>query len=127
MEVCLYDTTLRDGAGREGLAFSLDDKLRILDLLDEFGVPYIEGGFPSSNPKDAEFFRRARPRHAKLVAFGATRRAGVRAESDMNLRALVGAETPAVTMVGKTSPSHVIHVLGATLEENLAMIAESVA
>jgi 2-isopropylmalate synthase len=127
MDVWLYDTTLRDGAQREGLGFSLEDKLRILDLLDEFGIPYIEGGFPSSNPKDAEFFRRARPRRAKLVAFGATRRNGVRVESDANLRALVAAETPAVAMVGKTSPSHVVHVLAASLEENLAMIAESVA
>ncbi|MDP8999391.1 MAG: citramalate synthase [Myxococcota bacterium] len=127
MDVWLYDTTLRDGAQREGLAFSLDDKLRIFDLLDDFGIPYIEGGFPSSNPKDAEFFRRARPRSARLVAFGATRRAGVSAETDVNLRALVAAETSAVAMVGKTSPSHVKHVLGASLEENLAMIAESVA
>ncbi|HXN31909.1 MAG TPA: citramalate synthase, partial [Polyangiaceae bacterium] len=79
MDVWLYDTTLRDGAQREGLSFSLEDKVRILDLLDEFGIPYIEGGFPSSNPRDAEFFRRAKPRHAKLVAFGGTRRAGVRA------------------------------------------------
>jgi 2-isopropylmalate synthase len=127
MDVCLYDTTLRDGAQREGLGFSLDDKLRILDLLDEFGIPYIEGGFPSSNPKDAEFFRRAKPRHAKLVAFGGTRRAGVRADSDINLRTLVAAETPAVAFVGKSSRSHVLHVLGVSPEENLAMIAESVA
>jgi len=96
-------------------------------VLDEFGIPYIEGGFPSSNPKDAEFFRRARPRHAKLVAFGGTRRAGVRADSDINLRTLVAAETPTVAFVGKSSRSHVIHVLGVSPEENLAMIAESVA
>jgi 2-isopropylmalate synthase len=127
MNVCLYDTTLRDGAQREGLSFSLEDKVRILELLDEFGIPYIEGGFPSSNPKDAEFFRRARPRHAKVVAFGGTRRPGVRADADINLRTLLAAETPAVAFVGKSSPSHVIHVLGASLEENLAMIADSVA
>jgi 2-isopropylmalate synthase len=127
MDVCLYDTTLRDGAQREGLGFSLEDKLRILDLLDEFGIPYVEGGFPSSNPKDAEFFRRARPRHARLVAFGGTRRAGVRADSDINLRTLVAAETPAVAFVGKSSRSHVVHVLGVSPEENLAMIADSVA
>jgi 2-isopropylmalate synthase len=127
MDVALYDTTLRDGAQREGLGFSLDDKLRILDLLDEFGIPYVEGGFPSSNPKDAEFFRRAKPRNARLVAFGGTRRAGVRAESDMNLRTLVAAETPAVAIVGKSSRSQVVHVLGVSLEENLAMIAESIA
>ncbi len=127
MDVCLYDTTLRDGAQREGLGFSLDDKVRILDLLDEFGIPYIEGGFPSSNPRDAEFFRRAKPRHAKLVAFGGTRRAGVRADSDINLRTLIAAETPAVAFVGKSSRLHVLQVLGISLEENLAMIAESVA
>jgi 2-isopropylmalate synthase len=127
MDVSLYDTTLRDGAQREGLAFSLEDKLRIMDLLDEFGIPYIEGGFPSSNPKDAEFFRRARPRRAKIVAFGGTRRAGVRAESDMNLRTLIASETPAVAFVGKSSPAHVLHVLGVSREENIAMISESVA
>ena len=126
MDVALYDTTLRDGAQREGLSFSLEDKLRISELLDEFGVPYIEGGFPSSNPKDAEFFRRCKPRRAKLVAFGGTRRAGVRAEADINLRTLIAAETPAVAFVGKASRSHVVHVLGVTPEENLAMIAESV-
>jgi 2-isopropylmalate synthase len=126
MDVCLYDTTLRDGSQREGLSFSLEDKIRILELLDEFGIPYVEGGFPSSNPKDAEFFRRAKPRRAKIVAFGGTRRAGVRADRDMSLRTLLAAETPAVAMVGKSSPSHVRHVLGVSLEENLAMIAESV-
>jgi 2-isopropylmalate synthase len=127
MDVCLYDTTLRDGSQREGLSFSLQDKIRILELLDEFGIPYVEGGFPSSNPKDAEFFRRAKPRRAKIVAFGGTRRAGVRADRDMNLRTLLAAETPAVAVVGKSSPSHVRHVLGVSLEENLAMIAETVA
>jgi 2-isopropylmalate synthase len=127
MDVCLYDTTLRDGSQREGIGFSLDDKVRILDLLDEFGIPYVEGGFPSSNPRDAEFFRRAKPRHAKLVAFGGTRRAGVRADEDANLRTLIAAETPTVAFVGKSSRRHVLHVLGISLEENLAMISESVA
>ncbi len=127
MDVCLYDTTLRDGSQREGIGFSLDDKVRILDLLDEFGIPYIEGGFPSSNPRDAEFFRRAKPRHAKLVAFGGTRRAGVRADGDVNLRTLIAAETPTVAFVGKSSRRHVLYVLGISLEENLAMISESVA
>ncbi len=127
MDVYLYDTTLRDGAQREGLGFSLEDKLRILDLLDEFGIPYVEGGFPSSNPRDAEFFRRAKARHAKLVAFGGTRRAGVRVDSDINLRALVAAETPTVAFVGKASRSHVVHVLGVSPEENVSMVAESVA
>jgi 2-isopropylmalate synthase len=126
MDVCLYDTTLRDGAQREGLGFSLEDKVRILDLLDEFGIPYIEGGFPSSNPRDAEFFRRAKPRHAKLVAFGGTRRAGIRAETDATLRTLIAAETPAVAFVGKSSRRQVVHVLGISPDENLAMIADSV-
>jgi 2-isopropylmalate synthase len=98
-----------------------------LELLDEFGIPYVEGGFPSSNPKDAEFFRQAKPRRAKIVAFGGTRRAGVRADSDINLRTLLAAETQAVAFVGKSSPSHVRHVLGVPLEENLAMISETVA
>ena len=127
MDVVLYDTTLRDGAQREGLSLSLEDKLHILDLLDEVGIPYIEGGFPSSNPKDLEFFRRAAPKQSRLVAFGSTRRAGVGAENDAGLRALLGANTPAVAFVGKSSASHVVHVLGTTLEENLAMIRDSVA
>ena len=127
----LYDTTLRDGAQREGLSFSIADKLRISRLLDEFGVAYIEGGWPASNPKDAEFFARARAsegdlRHAKLVAFGATRRAGTVAENDMNLRALIQTETPTVAIVGKSSPLHVTRVLGTSLDENVAMIEDSV-
>jgi 2-isopropylmalate synthase len=127
MDTVLYDTTLRDGAQREGLSLSLEDKLHILDLLDEIGIPYIEGGFPSSNPKDSEFFRRAAPKQARLVAFGSTRRAGISADADAGLRALLGAQTPAVAFVGKSSASHVVHVLGTTLEENLAMIRDSVA
>lgn len=129
MMISLYDTTLRDGAQREGLSFSVADKLRILQLLDDFGVAYVEGGFPAANPKDAEFFERAGRaglRRAKLVAFGSTRRAGTRAENDMNLRALVHAETEAVALVGKSSPLHVMRVLETTLDENVAMIEESV-
>jgi 2-isopropylmalate synthase len=129
MDVFLYDTTLRDGTQRKGLSLSLEDKVRIARLLDAFGVTWIEGGWPGSNPKDAEFFRRikAHPlQHARVTAFGSTRRAAVRAEDDTNLKALLDAQTPAVALVGKTWPLHVTHVLETTLEENLAMISDSI-
>jgi 2-isopropylmalate synthase len=130
MQLRLYDTTLRDGTQREGLSLSVDDKLKIARALDELGVHYIEGGWPGSNPKDAEFFQRVRTpglRRAKVAAFGSTRRAGVRCEADGNLRALVDADTPVVTLVGKSSTLHVERVLETTRDENLCMIAESVA
>jgi 2-isopropylmalate synthase len=126
----VYDTTLRDGSQREGISYTLEDKLRIADRLDSWGVAYIEGGWPGSNPKDLEFFERGRERawkHAKLSAFGMTRRAGIRAEEDKNLQALIAAGTPACTVVGKTSTLHVTEVVRTTLEENLKMIEESVA
>ena len=126
----VYDTTLRDGSQREGISYTLDDKLRIAERLDSWGASYIEGGWPGSNPKDLEFFERGRERafkHAKLAAFGMTRRAGIRAEDDKNLQALVLAGTPACTVVGKTSTLHVTEVVRTTLEENLKMIEESVA
>ncbi len=129
-QVFLYDTTLRDGAQREDLSLSLDDKLTIARKLDKFGVHYIEGGWPGSNPKDAEFFVRVRElnlKQARISAFGSTRRKDSRCEADPNLRALVDAATPAVTLVGKSWDFHVHHILNATLEENLAMIQESVA
>ena len=128
--VRLYDTTLRDGTQREGLSLSVDDKLKIARLLDGLGVHYIEGGWPGSNPKDAEFFRRIRTEplaNACLAAFGSTRRAGLRCEDDASLRALVEAGTPVVTLVGKSSTLHVERVLETTRGENLRMIAESVA
>ena len=128
--VALYDTTLRDGSQREGISFTVEDKLRITERLDELGIHYIEGGWPGSNPKDAEYFRRVRGRtfrHAHIAAFGMTRRPGRRAEEDENLRALLEAETPVVTVVGKSWDLHVHRVLETTLEENLAMIRESVA
>ena len=130
MPIVLYDTTLRDGTQREGLSFSVEDKLKVARLLDELGVAYLEGGWPGSNPKDAEFFRRvaAEPlRHAKMAAFGSTRRVGVRCDDDANLRALVEACTPVVTLVGKSSTLHVRRILETSADENLAMIAESVA
>ena len=126
----LYDTTLRDGTQREGLSLSVDDKLKIARRLDELGIQYIEGGWPGSNPKDAEFFRRVRKEplaQAKVAAFGMTRRAGQRCENDGNIRALLEAETPVVTLVGKSSTMHVERVLETSREENLCMIADSVA
>ncbi len=130
MPISLYDTTLRDGTQREGLSLSVEDKLKIARLLDDLGVAYIEGGWPGSNPKDAEFFRRvaAEPlRQAKVAAFGSTRRVGTRCDEDANLQALIAAGTPTVTVVGKSSVLHVERVLETTREENLAMIGESVA
>jgi 2-isopropylmalate synthase len=129
-DLLLYDTTLRDGTQREGISLSVADKVRIAQVLDDLGVHYLEGGWPGSNPKDAEFFRRIRQaglRQARLAAFGSTRRAGTRCADDANLRALQEAATPVVTLVGKSSRLHVERVLGTTIEENLRMIAESVA
>jgi 2-isopropylmalate synthase len=125
----LYDTTLRDGTQGEGVNLSVDDKLRIAKRLDDFGMHYIEGGWPGSNPKDAEFFTRAQAlpfKHAKLTAFGSTRKANARVEDDPQIKMLMEARTPVVTMVAKTSTLHVKHVLETDLEENLDMIADSV-
>jgi 2-isopropylmalate synthase len=127
--VVLYDTTLRDGTQGENITLSLADKLRIARLLDEYGMPYVEGGWPGSNPKDIEFFARARRMTwatARLAAFGSTRHRANRPEADPNLRELAGAETPVVTIFGKSWLLHVIEVLGATPAENLDMVAESV-
>jgi 2-isopropylmalate synthase len=126
----VYDTTLRDGSQGEGVNFSLQDKLLITRKLDELGVDFIEGGYPLSNPKDAEYFVEVRKlplRHAKVAAFGMTRKKNARAEDDPCLKALLAADTPVVTLVGKTWDMHVREVLGTTLEENLRMIADSVA
>ena len=129
-KVFIYDTTLRDGTQREGISLSLDDKVRIARRLDHFGVHYIEGGWPGSNPKDAEFFEAVRHMKfdtAKITAFGATRRKNVRPEDDPNLQALLASGTPAVALVGKSWDLHVRDVLETDLEENLAMISDSVA
>ncbi len=126
----LYDTTLRDGTQREGISLSLDDKLKIAARLDAFGMDYIEGGWPGSNPKDVEFFHRAPAlglSHAKLAAFGSTRRKNVLPGDDGNIQALIGAETPVVTLVGKSWELHVVEILETTVAENLAMIEDSVA
>lgn len=128
--VFIYDTTLRDGSQGEGVNFSLVDKLQITRRLDDLGIDFIEGGYPLSNPKDAEYFREVRKlklNHAKVAAFGMTRRKGVRAEDDTCIRALLDAETPLVTIVGKTWDLHVREVLGTSLDENLAMIEDSIA
>ena len=126
----LYDTTLRDGTQGTGISFSVADKIRVAERLDEFGVHYIEGGFPGSNPKDAEFFQLAKKhpwKHAKITAFGATRRGKMAVQDDPQVRLLLDAETPAVCIVGKTSPLHVTEIFGVSLEENLAMIGDTVA
>ncbi|MCL4805365.1 MAG: citramalate synthase [Anaerolineae bacterium] len=128
--IFLYDTTLRDGTQREGISLSLDDKLKIAGRLDAFGMDYIEGGWPGSNPKDVEFFRRAPSlnlSHARLAAFGSTRRKNTRPADDANIQALLGADTPVVTLVGKSWELHVLEILETTPEENLAMIEESIA
>jgi 2-isopropylmalate synthase len=128
--VILYDTTLRDGTQREGLIVSLADKIKIAKRLDEFGMAYVEGGWPGSNPKDADFFAAARSivwKNTKLAAFGSTRHRSNRVEADPNILALVAAETPVVTIFGKSWLLHVRDVLQATPEENLAMVADSIA
>jgi 2-isopropylmalate synthase len=128
-QVEIYDTTLRDGSQGEGINFSVADKLRIAEKLDAFGVHYIEGGWPGSNPKDIEFYAQARRRkfkNARLAAFGSTRKKGVPVESDDQVRLLLEAETPVVTIFGKTSMLHVKEVLRCTPDENLAMIGDTV-
>jgi 2-isopropylmalate synthase len=129
-DTTIYDTTLRDGCQGAGISLALRDKLDIARRLDEAGIDYVEGGWPGSNPKDAEFFAAVREtplRHARVSAFGSTRRAGVRAEDDQNLLLLVEAGTPTVALVAKAWDFHVREVLHTTLEENLAMVADSVA
>ena len=129
-QIALYDTTLRDGTQGEEVNLSVDDKLRVARALDEFGIDYIEGGWPGSNPRDVEFFLRARSlglRHARLAAFGSTRRAKNRAENDPNISALLAAETPVVTIFGKSWRLHVREALQITEEENLDIIGDSVA
>jgi len=128
--VVIYDTTLRDGTQREGISLTVSDKLRISERLDELGVGFIEGGWPGSNPKDAEFFVRAREqqwKNATLTAFGSTRRAGIAAADDPNMRALVESGTSVCTLFGKSSPLQVTEVLRTRLDENLRMIEDSVA
>ncbi|GGV09054.1 (R)-citramalate synthase [Kitasatospora herbaricolor] len=126
----VFDTTLRDGAQREGINLTVADKLNIARYLDEFGVGFIEGGWPGANPRDTEFFARAAAeldlQHAQLVAFGATRRAGGSAADDPQLAALVNSGAPVVTLVAKSHDRHVELALRTTLDENLAMVRDSV-
>jgi len=129
-EIKVYDTTLRDGTQGEGVSFSMEDKVRIAQRLDALGIHYIEGGWPGSNPKDLRFFKRVQGavfKTAKISAFGSTRRPGVRPQEDSNLQALVEAGPPVVTIFGKSWDLHVTHALGTTLDENVAMIGDSVA
>ena len=127
--VKLYDTTLRDGAQSEGISFSVVDKLHIAQKLDELGIHYIEGGWPGSNPKDAEFYehiRELRLKNAKIAVFGSTRRAGVKVQEDKFLSVLLKSGAKIATLVGKGSDLHVKNVLKTTLEENINMITDSI-
>lgn len=128
----VFDTTLRDGAQREGISYSVADKLAVARLLDQIGVGFIEGGWPGALPKDTEFFARAAAgelqlRHARLVAFGATRKAGVAVEHDAQVRALLESQAPVITLVAKSDVRHVERALKTTLDENLAMVRDTVA
>jgi 2-isopropylmalate synthase len=130
MKISTLDTTLRDGTQGEAVSFTVEDKLSIAQKLDDFGIDYIEGGWPGSNPRDKEFFARAaaelRLKHARLTAFGSTRFAKNRIDRDPNVKALLEAGTPAISVFGKTWDLHATRVLGITEEENLALISETV-
>jgi 2-isopropylmalate synthase len=129
-KIHLYDTTLRDGTQAEDVAFTLEDKLRVAEQLDDCGISYVEGGWPGSNPRDEEFFAKVRKlklKHARVAAFGSTRRANAAAADDLNIRQLLKAETPVVTIVGKTWDLHVRDDLRISREANLDVIGDSVA
>ena len=128
-KIYIYDTTLRDGSQMEGISFSVEDKIKIARRLDEFGIDYIEGGWPGAVPKDTEFFARMQDiplKHARLAAFGSSRKPNIKAEDDSNLRFLVEASTPVVTIVVKSSAWQVREILRVAYDENLAMISDSV-
>ena len=129
-DVLIYDTTLRDGCQAEDISFTLEDKLRIAEKLEELGVDYIEGGYPGSNPRDADFFKRVKKlkiKNAKIVSFGTTRKPSARASQDLSLKILLSADTPAVTLVGKTWDLHVRDDLRISKKANLEVIADSIA
>jgi 2-isopropylmalate synthase len=130
-QVQVYDTTLRDGCQAEGVAFSVADKLRVAVALDDFGVAFIEGGWPNeTNPRDREFFAQAADRewkNARIAAFGSTCRGGVKAEDDTQLHQLLASQAPVITIFGKSWDLHAREILRVPLEENLRMIEESVA
>ena len=124
----IYDTTLRDGSQSEDISFSVEDKMRILQKLDEFGVHYIEGGWPGANPKDEEFFEKAKKfkcKNSRLAAFGATHRASVKVSEDPSIKALLKAKTPVVTIFGKTWDFHVREALRVSLQRNLDLIYDT--
>ena len=128
-KIMIYDTTLRDGTQGEGVNFSAEEKLKVARKLDEFGIDYVEGGWPGSNPKDTEFFKRAKDvkfKHAKLAAFGCTRRAKFKASDDPLLKHLIDAQTPVITIFGKSWDLHVTDVFRVSLDQNLEMICDSV-
>ena len=128
-KVFIYDTTLRDGTQGEGISLTVASKLRLAQKMDDFGVDFIEGGWPGSNPRDMAFFEQVSSlelKRAKISAFGSTRRANIRAEDDNQLKLLLAAKTPCVTIFGKTWLLHVEQVIKTTAEENLKMIKESV-
>ena len=127
--VAIFDSTLRDGAQAEGISFSVLDKLKIVRLLDELGVDYVEAGNPGSNPKDLEFFQQVSSidlKHVRLVAFGSTRRRNVSVQDDANIASLLSAQTPAVSIFGKSWDFQVTDIIRTTLQENLAMIADTI-
>jgi 2-isopropylmalate synthase len=129
-KVYIYDTTLRDGSQAEGVNFSLEDKVRIAQKLDEFGIDYIEGGWPYANPKDHLFFKKIKKlklSHSKIVAFGSTRKAGKRVKDDPQVESLIKSQAPVITVFGKSWDMHVTDALGTSLEENLEMIGDTVA
>src|SRR5688500_4761506 len=131
MQIQTFDTSLRDGTQGESVSFSVEDKLLIAQKLDELGIDYIEGGWPGSNPKDKGFFERAKTelklKHAKLTAFGSTRLARNPVDQDTNVRELIAAGTPVVSIFGKSWDLHTKRALGITEEENLAIIGDTVA
>lgn len=124
----IFDSTLRDGAQSEGISFSVQDKLNIIKALDEFGIKYIEAGNPGSNPKDIEFFEKAKNinlKNATLCAFGSTRRKNIRVEDDKNVISLLDADTKAVAIFGKSWDLHITEILNATLDENLELVYDT--
>src|SRR5207245_6695465 len=129
-DVLIYDTTLRDGCQAEDISFTLEDKLRITEKLEELGIDYIEGGYPGSNPRDADFFKRVKKlklKNAKIASFGTTRRPSAKPSQDLSLKVLLQADTPVVTLVGKTWDLHVRDDLRISKTENLHIIADSIA
>ncbi len=128
-KVIAYDSSLRDGAQAQGVSFSVEDKIKIVERLDALGIGYIEAGNPGSNPKDLEFFARVsalKLKHAKIIAFGSTRKVGIAVEDDRNLQSLLLANTDAVAIFGKSWDYQVTDILRTTLDENLRMISDTV-